>query len=34
MLNYASIFGLKTALKLKGNDYSWLGRLVVYILQS
>uniref|UniRef100_A0A8H7KEZ2 Major facilitator superfamily (MFS) profile domain-containing protein n=1 Tax=Bionectria ochroleuca TaxID=29856 RepID=A0A8H7KEZ2_BIOOC len=27
MLNYASIFGLKTALKLKGNDYSWLGSI-------
>lgn len=31
MLNYASIFGLKTALKLKGNDYSWLGRFVACI---
>ncbi|GKT62785.1 hypothetical protein ColTof4_01595 [Colletotrichum tofieldiae] len=29
ILNYASIFGLKEALKLEGTDYSWLGRFVL-----
>lgn len=30
LLNYSSIFGLKQALKLKGADYSWLGRQVAH----
>ncbi|KAF4431169.1 putative transporter [Colletotrichum fructicola] len=27
LLNYASIFGIKEALKLEGTDYSWLGSI-------
>lgn len=30
-LNFASVYGLKTATKLEGQDYSWLGGCLYYL---
>lgn len=34
MLGYAAVFGLKEDLHLKGDEYSWLGKLITSLATS